>query len=295
MASTARAISKRRTRRLLSSNTRFTRVAMTRFRPNLKGSDPFRLRSRGMCRFGAGCLKGSDPFRLGWVRSVVAIAVAVPWVVWALLRTLGVELPFPLVALVAFTPYAALSSPLPVVIALALRQWRVAVLAGVAAGLLGVAMVPRAVAGPRPDADGPVLVVMTSNVWLGSADVDALLAVAREHDVDVLSLQEVRTKTIRRLERAGAAEQFPAVRSSSRLQAPAAAACSPAYRCASSMPDVPGAQQPEVVVTVPERRPYGSRRSIRAHPSAAPPSPSGGRPRAVARLGLPRRGPDPGG
>jgi endonuclease/exonuclease/phosphatase family metal-dependent hydrolase len=143
------------------------------------------------------------------VRSFVSVVVAVPWVVWALLRTLGVELPYPLVALVAFTPYAALSSPLPVVVALVLRRWRVAVLAGVAAGLLGVAVVPRAVAGPQPEAGGPRLVVMTSNVWLGSVDVEALLQVAREHDVDVLSVQEVRPRTVVRLGRAGAFEQFP--------------------------------------------------------------------------------------
>ena len=50
------------------------------------------------------------------MRSVVAIAVAAPWVVWALVRTLGLELPYPFVALIAFTPYAALSSPLPVLV-----------------------------------------------------------------------------------------------------------------------------------------------------------------------------------
>jgi endonuclease/exonuclease/phosphatase family metal-dependent hydrolase len=142
------------------------------------------------------------------VRSLVAIAVAVPWVVWALLRTLGVELPYPLVALVAFTPYAALSSPLPVVVALALRRRRVAVLAGVSAALLGVAVVPRAVAGARPGASGPRLGGLSAHVWLGSADVTTLLRVAREHDVDVLSVQELRPKTVERLDRAGADEQF---------------------------------------------------------------------------------------
>jgi endonuclease/exonuclease/phosphatase family metal-dependent hydrolase len=50
---------------------------------------------------------------------------------------------------------------------------------------------------------------MTSNVWLGSADVEALLRAAREHDVDVLSVQELRPKTVLRLGRAGASEQFP--------------------------------------------------------------------------------------
>ncbi len=129
----------------------------------------------------------------GWVlRRLVAIVVALPWVVWAVLRTLGVELPFPLVALLAFTPYVALTSPLPVVVALLLRRRGVAVVSALAAVALGLAMVPRALAGPRPDAGGPRLVVMTSNQWLGHADVERLLAVARAHGVDVLSLQELR-------------------------------------------------------------------------------------------------------
>src|SRR3954454_6926585 len=97
---------------------------------------------------------------------LVAIVVALPWVVWALLRTLGVELPFPLVAVLSFTPYAALTSPLPVVVALVLRRWGVALGPHLAAPALGLAMVPRAIPGPQPEAGGPRLVVMTSNQWL---------------------------------------------------------------------------------------------------------------------------------
>ena len=143
------------------------------------------------------------------MRTVVAIVVALPWVVWALLRTLGVELSFPLVAAISFTPYAALTSPLPVLAALALRRWAVAAVAALAAISLGLAMVPRAVAGPQPEAGGPRLVVMTSNLWLGQADADAVLRVAREHDVDVLSVQELRPRMMERLGEAGAREQFP--------------------------------------------------------------------------------------
>src|SRR3954468_608072 len=94
------------------------------------------------------------------VRNVVAMVVALPWIVWALARTLGIELPFPLVALLSFTPYAALTSPLPVVVALVLRRRAVALVAVLAALALALAMVPRAVAGPQPRADGPRLVVM---------------------------------------------------------------------------------------------------------------------------------------
>src|SRR4051812_50030596 len=88
------------------------------------------------------------------VRNVVAMVVALPWIVWALLRTLGIELPFPLVALMSFTPYAALTSPLPVLVALVLRRWAVAVLAGVAALAVALGVVPRGAAGPPPGAGG---------------------------------------------------------------------------------------------------------------------------------------------
>ena len=142
----------------------------------------------------------------------------------------GVELPYPLVALIAFTPYAALTSPLPVILALVLRRWRVALLAGVAGGAVAWRCCRGRSPGRGRTRTGPRLVVMTSNVWLGSADVEALLRVAREHDVDVLSLQELRPKTVARLERAGAAEQFPQPDRRSRSSARAAARCSRACR-----------------------------------------------------------------
>lgn len=131
------------------------------------------------------------------MRTVVAVLVALPWVGWALLRTIGVEVPYPLVAAIAFTPYAAVTSPLPVVVALFLRRWKVAAVAALAAVGLGAAVVPRARAGDQPTPDGPRLVVMTSNQWLGHADTAATLRIAREHDVDIISLQELRPRPSR--------------------------------------------------------------------------------------------------
>jgi endonuclease/exonuclease/phosphatase (EEP) superfamily protein YafD len=143
------------------------------------------------------------------VRSLVAGAVAAPWVVWAVVRTLGVELPYPFVALLAFTPYAALSSWVPVAVGVIVRRWVVVGVAGVAMLAFAAALVPRAVAGPDTDAQGPRLVVMTANVWLGHADPRALLRIAREHDVDVLSLQELRPEQMAKLDRVGAKATFP--------------------------------------------------------------------------------------
>jgi endonuclease/exonuclease/phosphatase (EEP) superfamily protein YafD len=143
------------------------------------------------------------------VRNVVAIAVAAPWVVWALVRAVGLELPYPFVALLAFTPYAAASSPVPVLAGLLLRRRAVAGVSGVAMLAFAVALIPRALGGPDPAAGGPRLVVMTSNLYLGQADAAALMRIAREHDVDVLSVQELRPGLMRRLDRAGAKALFP--------------------------------------------------------------------------------------
>ena len=185
-------------------------------------------------------------------RSVVAGAVALPWVVWAVVRTLGFSLDYPLVAAVAFTPYVALSSPLPVVVGLALRRWAVAGVAAVAALALGLAMVPRAVAGQESEARGPRLVVMTSNAYVGRADARGLLRIAREHDVDVLSLQELRPELMRRLDRVGALEQFPARSVDARAGASGSGVLSRReLQSVRTAPNAKGHAQPEVVLRVP--------------------------------------------
>ena len=163
---------------------------------------------------------------LALVRSLVAVVVALPWVVWALLRTLGVELSYPLVALIAFTPYAALTSPVPVVAALVLQAARGRRGGGGGAVALGFAMVPRAVAGPQPEARGPRLVVMTATCGSARPNRARVLRVAREHDVDVVSVQELRPRQMRRFE----TDDFPESGSWSPSAAPAAAGCCRGYR-----------------------------------------------------------------
>jgi endonuclease/exonuclease/phosphatase (EEP) superfamily protein YafD len=185
------------------------------------------------------------------VRSVVAIAIAAPWVVWALVRTLGFELPYPFVALLAFTPYAALSSPLPVIAGLLLRRWAIAGVAGVAVLAFAVALAPRAAGGPAPEANGPRLTVLTSNLFLGRGDARGLLRVAREHDVDVLAVQELRPPLMRRLDRVGALEQFPGRAVDPRAGASGSGVLSRVpVRVTDTTPDRKGHAQPEVEITV---------------------------------------------
>jgi endonuclease/exonuclease/phosphatase family metal-dependent hydrolase len=196
-------------------------------------------------------LKGSDPFRLGVVRSVVAIAVAAPWVVWALVRTLGLELPYPFVALLAFTPYAAFSSPLPVIAGLLLRRWAIAGVAGVAVLAFAVALAPRAAGGPAPEANGPRLTVMTSNLFLGRGDARGLLRIAREHDVDVLAVQELWPPLTQRLDEVGALEQFPGWAVDTRVGASGSGVLSRVpVRVTNTTPDGKSDAQPEVEIRV---------------------------------------------
>jgi endonuclease/exonuclease/phosphatase family metal-dependent hydrolase len=145
-------------------------------------------------------------------RSVAATVIALPWTLWAVGRLAELDRGHPLVALMALTPYAAVTAPIPVAVALVLRRWLVATIAAGAAVALAAVVLPRAI----PDGDqvlgreqGPALTVMTANLYEGRADAGALIALAREQRVDVLSLQELTPDALARLDSAGARELFP--------------------------------------------------------------------------------------
>lgn len=129
---------------------------------------------------------------------------------WAVVRTLGLERGYPGVAVITFTPYVAATAWLPVVVALALRSRAAALLALAAAVALVVAVAPRALDGPQPSlAGGRPLSVMTVNLAYGNGDPDVIMELVREHDVELLSLQEMTPEAVRRLDAAGARERFP--------------------------------------------------------------------------------------
>ncbi|MEV7226555.1 endonuclease/exonuclease/phosphatase family protein [Polymorphospora sp. NPDC051019] len=134
--------------------------------------------------------------------------VAVPGLLWAVVRLFGLERG-PLVQLLAFTPYVAAWSVLPVVLALALRRWWAAGVAAVAALVLLGVVVPRVVPDRGPVPDGPVLRVLTSNVLAGAGDPAAVLALVRAERVDVLAVQEFSPETQAALDALGVADVLP--------------------------------------------------------------------------------------
>jgi endonuclease/exonuclease/phosphatase (EEP) superfamily protein YafD len=113
------------------------------------------------------------------------------------------------VPLLAFTPQVAAAAPWA---ALALRLARrsgPATTAAVAAAALGAVVRTRRMPRPQPGACGPMLRVLTANLYFGRADVDVLVARVRKTDADVLFLQELTADAITRLKQAGLDEIMP--------------------------------------------------------------------------------------
>lgn len=145
-------------------------------------------------------------------RRALALVVALPWVAWAVARTTALDVVgHPVVSVLAFTPYAVATSIVPVLVALVLRRWGVAVLAAAAMVALAAAVLPRATGGQpaSPDMGGATLTVMSSNLLGGRGDVDEVLRLVRAREVDVLTLQELTPPAMAALDAAGAAELLP--------------------------------------------------------------------------------------
>jgi endonuclease/exonuclease/phosphatase (EEP) superfamily protein YafD len=145
------------------------------------------------------------------MRMLVAWALAAACAGWAVLRLLALERGFPLVPLVAYTPFVAAGAVVVVVVAVVLRQRAAALVAAVVALALGAVVAPRALGGPSDPAGdpGPRLRVLTSNLRYGHASAESLVALVRSTRADVLSLQELTPEAVRALDAAGLGEVMP--------------------------------------------------------------------------------------
>jgi endonuclease/exonuclease/phosphatase (EEP) superfamily protein YafD len=147
----------------------------------------------------------------------VGVRVAFAWLLvalcggWVVLRLFGLERGFPLVPLVAFTPFAAAGAVAVAVVVALMRQRGAAVVATVLAVALVGMVAPRALGGPsEPEgAPGPSLRVLSVNMNLGTGSPEQLVALARRTRADVLSVQELTPRLARELETAGIGELMP--------------------------------------------------------------------------------------
>jgi len=113
------------------------------------------------------------------------------------------------VPLLSFTPQVAAAAPWA---ALGLRlagRRGPAGAAALAAAALGLMVRPRAIARPQPGASGPVLRVLTANLYFGRADAEIIVARVRQVGADVLFLQELTADAVTRLKQAGLEDLMP--------------------------------------------------------------------------------------
>lgn len=145
------------------------------------------------------------------VRGLVAWVLVGLCAAWVVVRVLGLERGYPLVPLVAFTPFVAAAAVAVVVVAALLRQRGAALVAAVLAVVLVGVVAPRALGGPSEPAGaaGPELRVLSANMHYGSGSAEQLVALARRTRADVLSVQELTPRLARDLEAAGIGELLP--------------------------------------------------------------------------------------
>jgi endonuclease/exonuclease/phosphatase family metal-dependent hydrolase len=132
-----------------------------------------------------------DRLRSRRVRIAVWLFAGV-FFVWALVRLFGLEAGYPMVALIALTPYAGMASVLPLVAAVTVRDWGAIAFAALTCALFAIVLLPRAFSGPSAgDSEGAHLRVLTLNYELATEDARQLAAQIKDLDVDVLALQQV--------------------------------------------------------------------------------------------------------
>jgi endonuclease/exonuclease/phosphatase (EEP) superfamily protein YafD len=139
---------------------------------------------------------------------VVTWALTVPVTAWAVVRGFGWEGSTILFPLLAFTPYVAALTVVPVAVAALWRQWVALVVAGLALAVLVGCVAPRTFGSPST-VDGTSLVVMSTNLRIGGADPASIVDLVRQHHVDVLTLQEFTPDAQTALERTGLPTVLP--------------------------------------------------------------------------------------
>jgi endonuclease/exonuclease/phosphatase family metal-dependent hydrolase len=137
-------------------------------------------------------------------------AAAIPILLWALVRSFGLERGFPLVPMLAYTPYVAVIALLVSGVAVALRNWAAVAVAGLATLCLMTAVLPRAFGSAETIPPGAAkLDVLSTNIHYGGADPAALIALVDRRDPDILFVQELTPSFARKLDEAGVRRRLP--------------------------------------------------------------------------------------
>jgi endonuclease/exonuclease/phosphatase family metal-dependent hydrolase len=113
------------------------------------------------------------------------------------------------VPLLSFTPQVARAAPWAVLALRLTGRRQAAATAGVAAAALGLMVRTHRVPRGEQGACGPMLRVLTNNMYFGRADAELVVARVRQLGADVLFLQELTADAVTRLKRAGLDDLLP--------------------------------------------------------------------------------------
>jgi endonuclease/exonuclease/phosphatase (EEP) superfamily protein YafD len=131
-------------------------------------------------------------------------------VAWTLVRLLGLDRGWPLVALLTFTPWVAALALVGAVAAVVFGRRLFALLVGACAVVLIVALAPRVVPNRAPaDAQGVRLRVLAANVAGEDRAAPQVVALARRLRVDVLAIAELTPQVADAYDAAGIAKLLP--------------------------------------------------------------------------------------
>ncbi|WP_431892810.1 endonuclease/exonuclease/phosphatase family protein [Nonomuraea sp. bgisy101] len=143
------------------------------------------------------------------IRTVLAWLLVVPFAAWATLRVTGVDIADRWIQLVAFTPYVAAASVVPLLAAGLLRRWVPTAVAVVTAGALALSVLPRYFADGDPQAGGRTFRVLAANLAVGAGDAGELVKLVEQLKPDVLTIQELTPVARERLDGLGLRERMP--------------------------------------------------------------------------------------
>lgn len=146
--------------------------------------------------------------RRGWV-SVLCWLLAGGFMFWAVVRVGGLERGFPLVQIVAYTPYATLLSLLALLVVVLCRRWLAAGFLLLAVVGLALMVLPREFGGPEQVTGGQPVRVLSLNLGVGYAHADQVADLARVRDVDIVAVQELTPEAATELDRAGFLTDYP--------------------------------------------------------------------------------------
>src|SRR5215218_6868573 len=143
-------------------------------------------------------------------RIIVAWVLLAPWIVFLVIRLLGVDFNQWLIALVGLTPFVAVASVIPLLVALGLRAWPAAITAALLTVVFVLLVLPRILGGPtEATPPGPPLRVVAANMMLGKGSAVDLVELVNSANADVLSVEELSPELARNLDALGLRRQFP--------------------------------------------------------------------------------------